>query len=59
MSKKNFQQVYEATEALCKSATDGGKDHDTTLYDWMLSGDWETMTPAQMASEWDSMSEDC
>ena len=54
---KNFEQVYAATEALCKTATDGNNGSETTLGDWMTEGEWQTMTPAEMAAEWDALSE--
>jgi hypothetical protein len=57
MSQKGFKQVYDETQALCKTATDGGPNSDTTLWDWMWEGYWKTMTPAQMAAEWDALSE--
>lgn len=57
MTNKDFQQVYDATEALCKTPTDGGPNSDTTLWDWMQAGYWQTMTPKQMADEWDTLSE--
>lgn len=54
----NFNQTYEATESLCKTQTDGNDGNETTLADWMREGNWQTMTPAEMAAEWDSLSED-
>jgi len=57
MDTKNFETVYEETEMLCKAPTDGGPNSDTTLWDWMQAGYWQTMTPAQMAAEWDELSE--
>jgi hypothetical protein len=56
-TNKNFNQVYEATAALCKTSTDGNNGQETTLADWMQEGDWQNMTPADMAAEWDELSE--
>jgi hypothetical protein len=57
MTNKSFSQVYEATESLCKTATNGNDGQETTLADWMQEGDWQNMTPEQMAAEWDELSE--
>ena len=46
-----FDAKFQATERLCKTDTEG----TTTLADWMQWGEWETMTPAQMAEEWDEI----
>lgn len=51
---KKFQNKLAAVEALCKTATEG----DTNLEDWMVEGNWETMTPADIAAEWDALSEE-
>jgi len=53
----NFTQTYEATESLCKTETDGKNGKETTLADWMQEGNWQEMTPAEMAQEWDELSE--
>lgn len=50
----NFEQTYEATRELCKTETDNTAE--TTLWDWMKAGYWQTMTPAEMAAEWDALS---
>lgn len=44
-----FDAKFQATERLCKTDTEG----ETTLTDWMQWVEWESMTPAQMAEEWD------
>lgn len=44
-----FDAKFQATERLCKTDTEG----TTSLSDWMQWGEWETMTPAEMAQEWD------
>lgn len=54
----NFRDVYEAVESLCKTATDGGENAETTLEEWMRAGNWQTMTPAEIAAEWDALSEE-
>ena len=46
-----FDAKFQATERLCK--TDTTDTSGTTLADWMQWGEWETMTPAEMAQEWD------
>ena len=46
-----FDAKFQATERLCKTDTEG----TTSLSDWMQWGEWETMTPAQMAEEWDEI----
>lgn len=46
-----FDAKFQATERLCKTDTEG----ETTLADWMQWGEWESMTPAQMAEEWDEI----
>lgn len=56
--KNKFQVKYEATEALCKTATDGNNGTETTLEDWMREGNWEESTPEEIADEWDGLSED-
>lgn len=53
----NFNQTYEQTELLCKTQTDGNNGEETTLADWMREGMWQEMTPEQMATEWDELSE--
>lgn len=54
----NFNQTYNETESLCKTETDGNNGKETTLADWMREGNWQEMTPAEMAQEWDELSED-
>lgn len=44
-----FDAKFQATERLCKTDTEG----TTSLSDWMQWVEWETMTPAEMAQEWD------
>lgn len=44
-----FDAKFQETKKLCKTDTEG----ETTLSDWMQWGEWETMTPAEMAEEWD------
>lgn len=56
IDEKAFAARYDATERLCKTPTDGDGG-TTTLWDWMLEGEWEVMTPEDMAAEWDSLSE--
>ena len=51
----NFDQTYDATAALCKTFT--GDNNSSPLADWMREGDWQNSTPAEMAAEWDAMSE--
>ncbi|MBU6361502.1 MAG: hypothetical protein KGS46_15930 [Chloroflexi bacterium] len=46
-----FDAKFQATERLCKTDTEG----TTNIADWMREGEWETMTPAQMAKEWDEL----
>ena len=46
-----FDAKFQATKRLCKTDTD--PEGETTLADWMQWGEWESMTPAQMAEEWD------
>ena len=46
-----FDAKFQATERICKTDTEG----TTTLADWMRNGEWESMTPAQMAEEWDEI----
>ena len=47
-----FDAKFQATVSLCKTDTEG----TTSLSDWMKWGEWETMTPAEMAQEWDENS---
>lgn len=49
-----FDAKFQATERICKTDTEG----TTTLADWMRNGTWESMTPAQMAKEWDEINSD-
>jgi hypothetical protein len=49
----DFDQTYAATERLCKTETNPA--NGTTLADWMREGDWQNMTPAVMAAEWDAL----
>ena len=53
----NFNQTYTKTEQLCNTQTDGNNGAETTLSDWMREGEWQTMTPAEMAAEWDELSD--
>lgn len=53
----NFDQTYDKTESLCKTATDGNNGAETTLSDWMREGSWQEMTPTEMAAEWDELSD--
>jgi hypothetical protein len=46
-----FDAKFQETKKLCK--TDTTDTSGTTLADWMQWGEWETMTPAEMAQEWD------
>lgn len=57
-NQPKFQTIYEATESLCKTATDGNNGTETTLEEWMREGNWQTMTPAEMAAEWDDLTEE-
>ena len=57
MTNPNFNQKYDETEKLCKTPTDGKDGAETTLSDWMREGEWQTMTPAEMAAEWDGLSD--
>lgn len=52
---KTFDQAYDETEQLCKTPTTGNNGKETTLADWMREGDWQNMTPAEMAAEWDEL----
>lgn len=46
-----FKNLYEATEVLCKTDAEG----ESSLADWMRAGNWQTMTPEDMAAEWDAL----
>jgi hypothetical protein len=46
-----FKNLYEATEALCKTDAEG----ESSLHDWMREGSWWDATPADMAAEWDAL----
>lgn len=58
MAPQNFQQVYDEVESQCKTATDGQNGTETTLEDWMHAGNWQEMTSAEIAAEWDALSDD-
>ena len=47
-----FDAKFQETKKLCETDTEG----ETTLADWMQWGEWESMTPAEMAQEWDENS---
>ena len=51
---QEFQTKLAQVEALCKTETDGP---DTQLADWMVEGYWQTMSAADIAAEWDALSE--
>ena len=50
MTKK---ELYEATVELVK--TDPNPYNQTSLYDWIMNGDTDDMTPQQIADEWDEL----
>jgi len=49
-----FETKLAAVEELCETAIEG----DTNLDDWMRAGNWQTMSVAEIAAEWDALSDD-
>ncbi len=57
-SDEAIQAIYDAVEPLCKTDTQG-ENETTPLWDWLseTGGYHGTETPASIAREWDSLSE--
>ena len=55
---QKFQNKLAAVEALCTTETDGRNGQETTLADWMIEGYWREMSAADIAAEWDALSEE-
>ena len=52
----SIDAIFEEVEPLCRTATDGGTDAETTLWDWLYNGEYDpTNTPESLASEWDNL----
>jgi hypothetical protein len=51
-----IQAIHDDVEPLCKTRTDGNGGNETTLYDWLASGEYCTSDTAQsIADEWDAL----
>jgi hypothetical protein len=54
-----FQAIHDAVAPLCKTTTDGNGGEETTLLDWLESGQYnDTDTPESIAEEWDGADTD-
>lgn len=47
------QELYDEVVKLVK--TDPAPYNQTSLYDWIMEGDTDDMTPAEIAQEWDEL----
>ena len=58
-SDEAIQAIHDAVEPLCKTDTQG-ENGTTPLWDWLseTGGYHGTETPASIAREWDSLSEE-
>lgn len=48
-----LEEMVEAVEALVEYPEVEG---ETYLADWIAEGDWQNMTPEEIAAEWDDLS---
>jgi hypothetical protein len=57
-SDEAIRVIFDAVESLCKTPTNG-EDNTTPLWDWLseTGGYSGKETPASIAKEWDSLSE--
>lgn len=50
--------IYNAVRPLCNTETDGNGGNETTLYEWLESGEYhKSDTPQSIAAEWDNLNE--
>ena len=64
--KQKIKKFILETESLCNTPTDGtytdaaGNTYTdgTTLGDWIEAGEWDSATPAEIANEWDELSDE-
>lgn len=47
------QELYDEVMKLVK--TDPDPYNQTSLYDWIMDGDTDDMTPQEIATEWDEL----